>query len=278
MPKGNCNQTCIGAATLLLFAAGVICWLDTSALSWAVALVTFFRTRSPQACACFVTMYVVSSMSFVPQTPFEIFAGFCFGVPAGIVLDVLGRLCAASLSFLVARALLRRSGDSGICLERIGGRQALRGVGRAVDEQGFRFLVLFNLAYVPVALKNYGLGLVPEVRLHVFLLAILVIEVPIASMWACVGSSAADRLFGGGVLLVNETAAGQALEDGARSQNMILKAALLIVGIGSIFAVLHKVHEKVQEELDKAMDNADSLLPVQVELDEARADSLLSAS
>lgn len=127
----------------------------------------------------------------------------------------------------------------------------LRGVGKAVEERGLRFLVLFNIAYVPVAVKNYGLGFVPEVPLYKFVAAIFIVEVPMASIWACIGSAAAADLTASGASISNSTATHAAITGGMKDEHWQIKILLLMVGISSIFWVLHAVHRSVAAELEK---------------------------
>merc|ERR1719401_2210900 len=136
--------------------------MNFRALKWVYSLVDFFQGRSFLACSVYVCMYVFVSLVCLPLTPIEIFTGFCFGVPFGILLDVIGRVLGAVVSFLIARGLLYLDADCPCC-DYVKHHPVLKGVGRAVEERGMRFLIMFNLAYVPVAVKNYGLGFVPEV-------------------------------------------------------------------------------------------------------------------
>eukprot|EP00928_Gymnodinium_smaydae_P071728 TRINITY_DN55230_c0_g1_i1.p1 TRINITY_DN55230_c0_g1~~TRINITY_DN55230_c0_g1_i1.p1 ORF type:complete len:291 (-),score=37.83 TRINITY_DN55230_c0_g1_i1:217-1089(-) len=230
--------------------------LHERALKFVFSLLGFFSSKSLQACMIYILVYVVVCLVCVPLTPFEIFTGFCFGIPFGIVLDIIGRVMGSVLSFMIARTLWKH-GSGCPCIR---GEAVLRGVGKSVEERGFRFLILFNLAYVPVAVKNYGLGLVPNVPLHLFVLAILVVEVPMATIWASIGSAAAAEL---GVNATNSSAAEEAIAHGHAHGGFWLKAFLLLIGVGSILFVLRIVHQKVSIELareDEGEDRERSLL------------------
>jgi len=221
-------------------------------LSTLLSLIDFFRTKSPLACVTYELIYVATSLLCLPLTPIEIFTGFCYGVPFGIVLDIIGRIVGAVLSFTIARALSRQgSGCSSLRAAAV-----LRGVGQAVEEQGLRFLVLFNLACVPVAVKNYGLGFVPEVPLPLFVAAIFMIEIPMASIWATIGSVVAGDLEAAGVSSSNASVAGAAIASGPAKAGWQLKLSLLVVGVVSILLVLHSVHGKVAVQLKRLSDDA----------------------
>eukprot|EP00930_Biecheleria_cincta_P000010 TRINITY_DN10001_c0_g1_i2.p1 TRINITY_DN10001_c0_g1~~TRINITY_DN10001_c0_g1_i2.p1 ORF type:complete len:226 (+),score=31.39 TRINITY_DN10001_c0_g1_i2:167-844(+) len=185
---------------VLAFVAGFasVVWMNARVLGLIMSLASFFRTKSLAAVLSYLMIYVVASLCCVPLTPLEMFTGFCFGVPFGIV---------------------------------------------AVEEQGLRFLVMFNLAYVPVAVKNYGLALVPEVQLPQFVTAIFIVEVPLASIWACLGNAAAGEFptLEGNATLTPAKLVGDA-DHG-------LKVILLVVGLASIVVIMGILHKKVSTEL-----------------------------
>eukprot|EP00930_Biecheleria_cincta_P000009 TRINITY_DN10001_c0_g1_i1.p1 TRINITY_DN10001_c0_g1~~TRINITY_DN10001_c0_g1_i1.p1 ORF type:complete len:274 (+),score=41.35 TRINITY_DN10001_c0_g1_i1:167-988(+) len=233
---------------VLAFVAGFasVVWMNARVLGLIMSLASFFRTKSLAAVLSYLMIYVVASLCCVPLTPLEMFTGFCFGVPFGIVVDILGRLAGAVLSFMLVRFVLLL--DLGLqercsCFKRLKGAAVLRGVGKAVEEQGLRFLVMFNLAYVPVAVKNYGLALVPEVQLPQFVTAIFIVEVPLASIWACLGNAAAGEFptLEGNATLTPAKLVGDA-DHG-------LKVILLVVGLASIVVIMGILHKKVSTEL-----------------------------
>lgn len=243
-------------------ALDIIFGLHELALKMALAWVGFFHTRSIKACLSYMLLYVTVSLVCIPLTPFEILTGFCFGIPLGIVLDICGRILGAVLSFLIARFLASR----GLDCRNVTGHAVLKGVGRAVEDQGFRFLVLFNLAYVPVAVKNYGLGFVPGVPLHKFVAAIFVVEVPIAFLWASIGSAAASEFKLDGESITNTTAVQDALSSGHAALGWRVKVPLLVLGVGAVLFVLRIIHSKVSQELKElGLDHASEPLSPRVE-------------
>jgi len=209
-----------------------------------ISSLAFFRTRTWSACGAYVAMYVAASLLGVPLTPFEIFTGFCFGVGFGIILDVTGRVLGAVISFCIARLLSWSGAASCPC---VSGEAVLRGVGKAVQEDGLKFLILLNMAYVPVAVKNYGLGFIPEVSLFKFVASIFIVEVPMACIWASFGNAAANNLEEAGISLSNATAVHDAVS--IAHQSLGVKAGLFLCGFGAIFIVLHVIHKKVATEL-----------------------------
>jgi len=265
---GTALMTKRGAAAALAAVAllVVLFWLNSRAFGWVLSLVGFFQTRSLQAIAIYVLIYIAVCLSCLPLTPLEVLTGFCFGVPNGIFIDITGRVLGSVMSFLIARFVLAKMGSNCFCVTDLKGAAVLRGVGKAVEEKGLRFLVLFNLAYVPVAVKNYGLGFVSEVPLHKFVAAIFIVEVPMASIWACIGSAAAADFEAAGGSSSNSTAASDAIHNGIKHEHAWLKWVLVVGGIGSVFFVMHAIHRSVAGELAKLHLHADA--------DEERNDGL----
>jgi len=233
---------------------------------WRWKLLAFFRTRTPAACAAYAALYVVFSVFCIPLMPLEVLTGFCFGVPFGIGLDIVGRLSGACLAFLIARTFLKPSSDASCMLP--GGGAVLRGIGKAIDEQGFRLLLLFNMAHIPAAIKNYGLGMVPEVPLFSFLAATFIVEVPQASIWASIGSAVAVEFDDAGLSATDVTAMKQALASSSARASWQLKLGILSVGITCICLIIFVVQRKVLAELEKVANppinpnEADPLLPI----------------
>lgn len=195
--------------------------------------VDFFSTGSPQACALYVSIYVASCMVGVPLTLFEVMSGYLFGFALGFAVDMIGQLTASSLSFFVARFLFSYGCDLAPK------NPVLKGVGRAVDERGLGFLVLFNLLYVPVAIKNFGLGFVPEVQFWQFFVSIFIVEIPMATIWAFVGSTARTN----GTDLED-------VEEGGASREWV-GLAVICLAVPAFIMVLKMIGSRVQEEIKR---------------------------
>lgn len=194
-------------------------------------MVDFFSSATPQACGLYVAIYVVACCAGVPITAFELLTGYLFGWWLGMCLDIIGRMVASAACFLVARSMMRFGFGPGL------DSALIQGIGSAVQHQGLRFLVLFNLLYIPVAVKNYGLGFVPEITLWRFLVAIFVVEVPVASAWAFIGSSA--------------RASGVHFDDlnAAHGHGWLASLATLLAIVAFVL-VLRIVHERVNAAIE----------------------------
>ena len=79
--------------------------------------------------------------------------------------------------------------------------RTLRALDRAVGQQGWRIVLPFQLAFIPVSLKNYGLSMVPGCSGDLFAWTNFVAELPMTIVFVYAGSAArnlADVLSGGG--------------------------------------------------------------------------------
>jgi len=245
---------------LLVFRLDAKLSLHEGLLSAILSMTAFFRTKTLWACSTYIAIYVGVSLFCFPLTPLEIFAGFCFGFPFGVLIDIIGRMVGSVLAFGIARLLLLYGPETCAC---VSGQAVLKGVGRATQEHGLRFLVLFNLAYVPAAIKSYGLGFVKEVPLMQFVIAIFIIEVPAATISCFLGNLAAEQFAADGLSISNSTAMFNELS--GKTRNAPVKIVLLGLGIFAIAVVLWIVHSRVSEELDRMKQEeemeADDLVP-----------------
>lgn len=93
--------------------------------------------------------------TFLPGSVLTLGAGALFGVVGGTIVVVLGATMAASLSFLLARTILRKR------VERMtADNPRFRAVDRAIAAEGAKIVVLVRLAAVfPFLFMNYAFGL-----------------------------------------------------------------------------------------------------------------------
>mmetsp|Transcript_14266 Transcript_14266/g.33773 ORF Transcript_14266/g.33773 Transcript_14266/m.33773 type:complete len:309 (+) Transcript_14266:174-1100(+) len=178
----------------------------------------------------FIPVEVLWVVSCVPTTPLEMACGYAFGMEFGFIVDTLGKLLGSVVSFALGRYFLRdcaaskcaESGSSGI----------LRAIDQAISNEGsdwqesFQLLVLLQLAYIPVSIKNYGLSFT-SVPFWRFLASALVGEAPgtLAVVWT--GASTAD-LVG---LLSGDASAAQEGDSAGRIVVAALGSGALVLGM-----------------------------------------------
>jgi uncharacterized membrane protein YdjX (TVP38/TMEM64 family) len=177
----------------------------------------------------FIPVEVLWVISCVPTTPLELAAGYAFGLEWGFVVDSVGKLLGCVASFWIGRFCLQGVVERS-CLGS-SSAQLLRAVDHALGAEGvdsteaIQLLLLIQLAYIPVSIKNYGLS-ITSVSFSRFFITALFGEIPgtLAVVWA--GASTHDlvglltgrndlstaqvytTIFGSGCLLVSMVVLG----------------------------------------------------------------------
>jgi len=100
---------------------------------------------------CFVFLECFS----LPGAPFMMASGCLFGLPLGCAMSVLALTTAATLSFFLARTILKPQ-----LKKLVRGNQTFEDINTAVQTDGFKIIFLLRLApLLPFALSNYAYGL-----------------------------------------------------------------------------------------------------------------------
>jgi uncharacterized membrane protein YdjX (TVP38/TMEM64 family) len=116
----------------------------------------------------------------LPATPMEVAAGFVYGPLRGFACGLLCKLLGSCASFLMARRLGRMYGCK--VPASLGVRSS------ALNKRPVLTMVGIRLTPIPLAVKNYGLGL-SEVRLAHYIVACLSADAPFSALWASTGAS-----------------------------------------------------------------------------------------
>lgn len=125
----------------------------------------------------FLPFEAVWVIILLPTTPIELACGFIFGWKLGFVLDFVGKLTGCIIAFSAGRQCKGRVTRAEVLGESVRIVHALDQVFVADPRRGTRLLLLLQLAFLPVALKNYGLALT-SVPTWVFAWTTAVGEVP----------------------------------------------------------------------------------------------------
>jgi len=140
------------------------------------------------------------TMCCLPTTPVEIAAGFTWSTASASAASSVGKTLGSCSAFAISRLLLlpvlsRSSGGAhGPLRQRVrrGIDAFFSSLGSAIRTQPFWTVGLIRAAPLPIALKNYGLGLSPELPGSVFCLMTLLVNIPFSIAWALTGSSASS--------------------------------------------------------------------------------------
>jgi uncharacterized membrane protein YdjX (TVP38/TMEM64 family) len=139
----------------------------------------------PWGAVLFAAAYVPAAVLFVPGSLLTLGAGFVFGLAKGTVIVSVGSTAGAAAAFLVARSLARDW-----VARRIAGRPHLAAIGRAVETEAFKVLLLTRLSPVlPYNLLNYAFGLT-AVPFKTYVLASWIGMLPGTIMYVYAGSAA----------------------------------------------------------------------------------------
>jgi uncharacterized membrane protein YdjX (TVP38/TMEM64 family) len=129
--------------------------------------------------------YLPAAVLFVPASVLTLGAGFVYGVAKGTVIVSLGSTAGAAAAFIVARTV-----GHGWVVRRVARYPALDAIGRAVESEAFKVVLLTRLSPLfPFSLLNYAFGL-SSVPFKTYVLASWIGMLPGTIMYIYLGSAA----------------------------------------------------------------------------------------
>jgi uncharacterized membrane protein YdjX (TVP38/TMEM64 family) len=169
-----------GAAIVLILAAVLFPLRD-----WTAALLAWVAGRGAWAVVLLVLAWVPAALLLVPGSILTLGTGFLLGLAWGIPVVSAGSTLGATAVFLFGRRLGRDWVRS-----RIGGRNALRGVDRALEREGLKVVLLLRLSpLIPYNALNYALSLT-GVGLREFVLGSWIGMLPGTLLYVWLGAGA----------------------------------------------------------------------------------------
>jgi uncharacterized membrane protein YdjX (TVP38/TMEM64 family) len=182
----------------------------------------------------FAAAYVPAAVLLVPGSLLTLGAGFVFGVAKGTLIVSAGSTAGAAASFLVARTVARDWVS-----RRLAGRPRLAAIGRAVEKEDFKLVLLARLSPVlPFNLLNYAFGLT-RVRFGKYLLASWIGMLPGTVMYVYLGSAAGSI-------------AGLLSEETPRSAG---QQVLFMLGLAATVAAVVVITRAARRALDEMVDH-----------------------
>mmetsp|Transcript_4547 Transcript_4547/g.9893 ORF Transcript_4547/g.9893 Transcript_4547/m.9893 type:complete len:246 (+) Transcript_4547:116-853(+) len=133
-----------------------------------------------------ILLVAVWILSFIPLTPIELALGYLLGVGPAYLVVFTGKVAGCLAAFLLGRTVARDWAQ-----RTFGRHELLQALDLAVSERPFQICVIVRLAYIPIALKNYGLSLL-AIQPKDYIAALLLVEVVMSFVLVTVGATAKD--------------------------------------------------------------------------------------
>lgn len=135
----------------------------------------------------YAVVYAICCVLFVPASVLTLGAGAIYGIWVGTAVVVCGATLGATLSFLLARTVLRKKVEG-----MTSGNAKFRALDKAIGKEGAKIVFLVRLAPVfPFTYINYAFGLT-GVKTLPYIVASLVGMLPGTLAYVYIGSAAAN--------------------------------------------------------------------------------------
>jgi uncharacterized membrane protein YdjX (TVP38/TMEM64 family) len=172
-------------------------------------------------------------LSFVPVTPFELSLGFLFGLGQGYIIVFCGKIIGCGLSYLLGRTVAYDWAQ-----KQFGKHDLLRALDLAISRKPFTICLVARAAYIPIALKNYGLAIL-SVRPTDFFASLICVELYNSIILVWVGSTASD---------LNSLVKGDKPKSNGQLAVMMAGCGFLLFLVGYISYVTSKTLKDLREQ------------------------------
>lgn len=154
---------------------------------WIASFQAWVKELGPLGYVVYILAYMVFCVVGLPASPLTIGAGALFGFVKGTIIVVIGATLGATLSFLLARTVMRRR------IEAVTAKNAkFRALDRAITREGGRIVFLVRLAPVfPFAYINFAFGLT-GVRTLTYVVATFFGIIPVTLAFVYISATAAE--------------------------------------------------------------------------------------
>ncbi len=159
---------------------------------WLSSFQDYVRDLGPAGYVLYAACYAICVVLFVPASVLTLGAGAIYGVTTGVAIVLVGASIGATLSFLLARTLLRQRVE-----KMTEGNAKFGALDRAISKEGAKIVFLVRLAPVfPFTYINYAFGLT-GIRTVGYVLATVVGMIPGTFAYVYLGTAAATAATAG---------------------------------------------------------------------------------
>jgi uncharacterized membrane protein YdjX (TVP38/TMEM64 family) len=180
------------ALALVAVAMLVAAWHFLPVGDWLRHFQKYVRSAGAIGYVIYVLVYAACCILFVPASILTLGAGAIFGLAGGTVVVVIGATLGATLSFALARGLMRKRVEA-----MIGSNARFQALDRAIAREGAKIVLLVRLAPIfPFTYVNYAFGLT-GLRIIPYAAATLIGIIPGTLAYTYLGYAAVRATTGG---------------------------------------------------------------------------------
>lgn len=145
------------------------------------------QRKRPWSALIYGLIVIVATLLGIPTMPFEIAAGFIFGLGVSFLILTVAKPIGVVGCLLLGRYFLH-SYASKLTAE----SEEFRGLLVALEWRPWRLLLLLRMALMPGVVKNYGVALLPSLPILTVFLCAFLGDMPYSLLWSFVGSRGAS--------------------------------------------------------------------------------------
>jgi uncharacterized membrane protein YdjX (TVP38/TMEM64 family) len=186
----------------------------------------------------YVIILTIGTVICIPTTFLELASGFIFGFWISCIVSLIGKCLGSLLSFLLGRRIFKS-----YLRENVMARYPIiQAMEESIIEKPMTVIFLTRIAFIPMAVKNYGISIIRSVPLGKFTLCTVVGSIPFTLVWSYFGSASEGLIALSGS---QETKSQKAL-----------KISLLVIGILAAILFVLVVRHYTKKHISRISQNA----------------------
>ncbi|ETV90387.1 hypothetical protein H310_14816 [Aphanomyces invadans] len=192
----------------------------------------------------YIAVFAISVVACLPASVFELAAGYMFGFGWGWVVAVSGKTLGSVVSFALGRYYLQ--GWVHKMMRR--GPPIFRALAQLMtrSELKWKVVILTRIAWMPIAIKNYGLSVIP-VSFSLFFWPMLIVGAAFSAISVYLGHTATH--------VTSILTGGGEEEGGGGEPKSPLHVTVMVVGASSAFALIGILGYHTRQHLEELTKN-----------------------